>query len=117
RRPPAVSASRSGARAALASRIDWSSTSGRLRPLALDEADDPLDRIEVLRRELRVLERDPELLLQEGHELEHAGRVDHAVLEERVGARERVAASTEEKPLDDEPANFRFDVDHVVGLP
>ena len=56
--------------------------------LPLDEVDDVVDRVEVLRKELLVRDPDVELLLEEADELEHSRRVDQAGLDQRARAGE-----------------------------
>src|SRR4051794_15299654 len=76
--------------------------------LALDEPDDVVDRIEVLRNEVLVLDPDVEGLLQEADQLEHARRVDDAGLDQRGRSLERRRVVAEEEVRGEKLANSLF---------
>src|SRR6185295_6020546 len=113
RAPPATSAVLSGWRARLASRkvstrmrrLLGSRERGTDAPagkrtggaLALQVGDDAADRVEVLRQHLLVGDRDAPGILEIGHELEDARRIDDAGVEERrvIGDRRETFAEQE----------------------
>src|SRR5262249_11786677 len=97
---------RSHPRPILEKRLDLHGS--RIHALALDEADDALDGVEVGRDHLLILDIDLEALLEKRHHLEHAGRVDDTTRDQRFCRRRRGYFLTKEELLDDELANQRF---------
>src|SRR5688572_1023132 len=68
-----------------------------------------LNRIEIHRVELAVSDFNPVRVLQEPHEFEHTGGVNHSVLQERVLALEGTVIHTEQEIADDEIADGPLD--------
>jgi len=79
--------------------------------LAFNEACDTLDRIEIRRHELVVLDRDAVLAFEEANQLEDASRVDDPAVEERLTVVE-ILILPKQKVFDDELTDFRFPRGH-----
>src|SRR5262245_58259442 len=74
-----------------------------------DVPDDVGDRVEVLRRDVVDRDLQPEPSLEEAHDLEHSGRVDHAELDQgAVGGHRGLIAGQGEVVLE-EPADLSLD--------
>ena len=118
---PTVSFSRSTispttASASIAS--DSAVTLRRHRVSSVDEAADPLDRVEVVRQDLLVRDLDLVGRLEKLDQLQHAGRVDHTGLDQRVASGELRPLVGERKVLRQEVSDVAFDrrVVHVPRL-
>src|SRR4051794_15443043 len=83
---------------------------GGRRELARDVGGDGSGAVEILRGDLGVVHVDREALLGEGDELEHAGRVGQAGLEQRLVAVELLLVRAEQEGLFDELPDLGYDV-------
>ncbi len=63
----------------------------------------------ILRDDIGVGHRDTEIVFDEGHQLENAGRIDDVVLDERCVVGEFICGIAEEKVLDDECPDLVLD--------
>ncbi len=71
-----------------------------------------LDRVEVIGSDIHVIHREAEILLNEGHQLQHADRVDDALLQEGGLVAVLEAVIAEEQVLGDEIFDLGFDCHH-----
>jgi hypothetical protein len=63
--------------------------------LSPEEVHQPIDGIQVIRDEFLVLDRDPVLVFQKRHQLQHAKRVDDPMFQEGVIVRQTIARLAE----------------------
>src|SRR6266850_2522689 len=78
--------------------------------LAADVSADRADRVEVLRQHLVVVHFDAEGGLEKAHQLEHAGGVDDAGIEQRRVMSDGIAVVAKQEVLADELAHGQADV-------
>ena len=76
----------------------------QVRRFPRHECDHSINRIQIGWNELPILDLEPVTPLEEGHELQHAGRVDDSPLEQRLVAGRQIVMLAEQKVLADELA-------------
>src|SRR5512132_4694673 len=84
--------------------------------LAVEKGDEAVDRVEVLGNEILVVELDRVPRLQEAHQLQHAGRIDDAVVEERHVVGEPDVVVPQEKAVDDELPHVTADRGRLAAV-
>src|SRR5215510_8100782 len=80
----------------------------RVPALAIDEACDPIDGVEVVRHEFLVRDGNPVLFLDVADELQHAGGINDAECLQGIGVRESEASRliSKQEVIDDEMPQF-----------
>src|SRR3569623_889667 len=85
--------------------------------LPLDEVGHIADRVEILGHEFVVIDRDTIGLLEKRHELEHAGRVDQPLFEERTVVVQPLAVVAEQKVLEHKRPHLFANHQHETPTP
>src|SRR5581483_5291897 len=74
--------------------------------LFFDEVDQAVDRVEIFRQELVVLDLDAEGRVDEGDQLQDAGGIDDALFQQRIIVGKALALQTEEEVIGDELSQY-----------